>query len=466
MGRKARFGTPESAHAWAIEKGAPARGSMTPITSFTRGLVRFWISAHGVPSEISAPLTVPQLHNIWHDTTNAALFALRAKPTPSPSPIAPEEIKDVYQPPLRATPAPHVPAPCTPSPAPAPVEADPRLKLLAELFQPQPAAMDEGKVIEIVQRNLGQQINAATSAAADTVRAGLDDILAEARSIIGGAPRTLRIELKDSVKVLDAEQRHPLFDVLLTMIVCSREPRANKPMLVGPAGGGKTHACEQAARALGLDFYSNGALTGAHELSGYNDAAGNYHVTPFREAFQNGGLYLADEMDRSDPAALLWLNSALSNRFAGFPDSKTPIRMHKDFMFVAACNTYGRGANRIYVGANQMDGATVDRLVTLNWDYDETLERSLAGDDAWTSYVQAARKACDDAKIRHVISPRASYSGATLRRAGLAFDLVAEAALWKGLDLEQRRKIEAAIPEGVTRRAQAPVMRAPAIAAE
>lgn len=463
MGRKARFTTPESAHDWAIKKGAPRRGSYLPITSATRGLVRFWLSAQGIPAETSAPLTVAQLSALWHDTTNAQVDALRISPapspTPSPAPIAPQEIKDMYQPPHRN------PAPA-PAPAPAPQIEDPRLKLLAELFQPQPAAMDEGKVLEIVQRNLGQQISRATETAAETIRLGLDDMLAEARSIIGGAPRILKIELKDSTRVLEAEQRHPLFDVLLTMVVCSKEPRSAKPMLVGPAGGGKTHACEQVARALGLKFYSNGALTGAHELSGYNDGGGRYISTPFRKAFEHGGLYLADEMDRSEPAAPLWLNSALANNFAGFPDKEEPIRAHKDFVCVAACNTYGRGANRIYVGANQMDGATIDRFATLNWDYDETLERSLAADDAWVSYIQAARKACDEAKIRHVISPRASYAGATLRRAGLAFDLVTEAALWKGLDTEQRNRIEKDIPEGVKRRAQAPVMRAPAIAAE
>lgn len=459
MGRKARFTTPESAHDWAITKGAPRRGSMVPITSLTRGLVRFWISAHGIPAEVSAPLTVAQLSDIWHDTTGAKINALRTSPAPTPAPIAPQENKDMYQPPLRN------PAP-SPAPSPAPQIEDPRLKLLAELFQPQPAAMDEGKVLEIMQRNLGSTITKATDTAAETIRLGLDDMLAEARSIIGGAPRVLKIELKDSVRILDAETRHPMFDVLLTLVVCSKEARTNRPMIVGPAGGGKTTACEQAAKALGLKFYTNGALTGAHELSGYNDAAGKYHATAFRAAFENGGLYLADEMDRSDPAAILWLNSALANGFAGFPDSVEPIRAHKDFVFVAACNTYGRGANRVYVGANQLDGATTDRLVTLNWDYDETLERNLAADDAWVSYVQAARKACDDFKIRHIISPRASYSGATLRRAGLAFDLVTEAAIWKGLDTDQRRKIESAIPEGVTRRAQAPVMRAPAIAAE
>lgn len=80
MGRKARFTTPESAHDWAIQKGAPRRGSYLPITSLTRGLVRFWISAHGIGAEISAPLTVTQLSAIWHDTTNAKLDALRTSP--------------------------------------------------------------------------------------------------------------------------------------------------------------------------------------------------------------------------------------------------------------------------------------------------------------------------------------------------------------------------------------------------
>lgn len=107
-----------------------------------------------------------------------------------------------------------------------------------------------------------------------------------------------------------------------------------------------------------------------------------------------------------------------------------------------------------------MDASTLDRFGALSWDYDETLERSLAGDDAWTSYIQAARKAASDFKIRHVISPRASYYGATLRRAGLAFDMVAEIALWKGLDTEQRARIVKAIPDSVARRAQAPVIHA------
>jgi cobaltochelatase CobS len=147
-----------------------------------------------------------------------------------------------------------------------------------------------------------------------------------------------------------------------------------------------------------------------------------------------------------------------------FPDQPAPIRAHPQFHFIAAANTYGRGADRLYIGRNQLDASTLDRFCTLTWDYDETLERSLAGDDAWCAYVQAARAACSDLKIRHVISPRATYSGAIHRAAGLAFDMVADLNLWNGLDREQRDRITARIPDRIATRAQAPIIHA--IAAE
>jgi hypothetical protein len=254
-----------------------------------------------------------------------------------------------------------------------------------------------------------------------------------------------------------------MFDTLLTLAVCSKQPRAKHPLMVGPAGGGKTTAAEQVAAALGLPFYTNGSLTGAHEVTGYENAT-KYITTPFRQAFENGGLYLADEIDGSDPAATLALNSALANGFMNFPDQPAPIRAHPEFYFIGAANTYGRGADRLYIGRNQLDASTLDRFCTLTWDYDETLERSLAGDDAWCAYVQAARAAASDLKIRHVISPRATYSGAIHRAAGLAFDMVADLNLWNGLDREQRDRITARIPDRIATRAQAPIIHA--IAAE
>lgn len=463
MARRSRFATPAEAAAWAVSKGAPARGSGTPVTSATRGLVRFWVTASGVPSERAVTLTLPELTEAWHDLTGAALRRLSAGAAPetpeTPSPIITEPKDNQPMPaqePFILTP----PRPAAPRPS---LDRDARLRALAELID-QPAALDEAAVLEIMQRNLSAAIAAATTGAADTAREQLADLLEEARRIVGGAPRTLRIEIKDRVAILPAAPRHPLFDALLTLIICGREPHGLPVMLVGPAGSGKTTACQHAADALSLPFYTNGALTGAHELMGYKDASGTYHGTPFRQAFEHGGVYLMDEMDRSDPAAVLALNSALANGFAAFPDQAEPVKAHPDFIPVVAANTYGRGADRLYIGANQLDASTLDRFAVLSWDYDEALERALAGDDAWCSYVQAARKAASELKIRHVFSPRATMGGAVQRRAGLPFDMVTDAVLWKGLDAEQRKRIVEAIPDSIERRAQAPVIHA--VAAE
>jgi len=457
MARRSKFATPQDAERWAVSKGAPRRGCMAMLTSKERGLIRFWLTAAGVPSEKAVTLTLDQLWDAWHDTSGAALARLQTArdATPAdlinPSPIITEEQPMPMQEPIIFD---------RPAPRPAqPLDQDARMKALLEILNPQTPA-----VLEIVARNMGQTISAATTSATEQARLALSDVLEEARAIVNGAPRTLRIEIRDRITPLPAAPRHPLFDALLTLVICGREPQGLPVMLVGPAGSGKTTACKDAAEALGLSFFTNGALTGAHELMGYKDASGTYHGTPFRAAFEHGGVYLMDEMDRSDPAAVLSLNSALANGFAAFPDRAEPVKAHADFIPVVAANTFGRGADRLYIGANQLDASTLDRFAVLSWDYDEALERALAGDDAWTGYVQAARAAAADLKIRHVISPRASMSGAVMRRAGLPFDMVAESALWKGLDKEQRERITAKISDRIATRAQAPVIHA--IAAE
>lgn len=460
MPRRSRFTTGMEAETWAVSKGAPLRGSGVPITSVTRGLVKFWLTASGVPSSIAHNLPLSAMSAAWHDKTGEALARLRDQTpetpaTPSPTPATP-------------APAP-VPTPneekpkmnlfAQPNPTPAPARDnnhEAKLRAIADLFAA--PAMDEAAVLEIVTRHMGATISAATTSATEMARLTLADIVEEARSIVNGAPRALRIEVKGRVRDLPPAPRHPLFDALLTLVVCGREPGGLPVMLVGPAGSGKTTACQHVADAIGLPFYTNGALTGAHELTGYKDAAGQYHTTAFRQAFEHGGVYLMDELDRSDAAAVLALNSALANGFMAFPDQPEPVRAHPDFVPIVAANTYGRGADRLYVGANQLDAATLDRFATLAWDYDETLERSITGDDAWVAYVQAARKAASNLKVRHVISPRASMAGAVQRRAGLGFDMVAETLIWKGMDQEQRNRIVAAIPDNVARRAQAPVI--------
>jgi cobaltochelatase CobS len=483
LARTSRFKTPAEAEAWALDKGAPRRGSGIPIVSRTRGLAAAWITACGVPAAIVGNLSVEQRNEAWHDLTGATVERFKLLPmprvsnpdadpweapkpspgrferfptrfSPTPAPVAPITKEDTMPAQehmiLTRTPA-QQPAIAT-NPGPARDSHEAKLRAIADLFAA--PAMDEATIIEIVTRHLGATISAATTSATEQARVTLADVVEEARAIVNGAPRTLRIEIAGKVKEMPAAQRHPMFDTLLTIAVCSKEPRALHPMLVGPPASGKTTAAEQVAQALGLPFYTNGALTGAHELTGYKDAAGIYHTTPFRQAFEHGGVYLCDEIDGSHEAVPLLLNSALANGFMGFPDQAAPVRAHPNFYFIGAANTYGRGADRLFVGRTQLDAATTDRLAMLDFDYDEALERSLAQDDAWTSYVQAARAACSDLKIRHVISPRATYGGAIYRRTGMPFDLVCNLTIWKGLDRDQRARITTAIPEGIARRAQ------------
>jgi cobaltochelatase CobS len=210
-----------------------------------------------------------------------------------------------------------------------------------------------------------------------------------------------------------------------------------KPMLVGPAGSGKTTACRQVAKALGLAFHFTGSIDSPHHLTGYQDAAGNYHRTPFREAFEFGGVFLFDEIDGSDAGALVPFNAALDNRIASFPDCGF-LEAHADYRPIAAANTFGRGASRDYVGRNQLDAATLNRFAVFNIDYDEALELAIGGNDEWTRHVQNVRAALEAEKIRHIVSPRASIDGAKLLAMGMDRATVADAVIWKGLDQTSR----------------------------
>lgn len=213
-------------------------------------------------------------------------------------------------------------------------------------------------------------------------------------------------------------------------------------MLVGPAGGGKTTTCEKVAEALGLEFFpmSVGPQTTKSDLLGFIDAAGGYHTTPLRRAFEKGGLLLLDEVDAANAGVLTIINAMLANGYCSFPDGV--IKRHDNFRCVCACNTYGRGADREYVGRNQLDAATLDRFAVIDFDYDEELEKALAGNDNWVSYVQRLRQKAQEIKARVVISPRASIYGAKLLAAGMTTDEVAEMVIWKGIPSDIRAKIQ------------------------
>lgn len=233
--------------------------------------------------------------------------------------------------------------------------------------------------------------------------------------------------------------RHYRTDLVL------RVAALNHPiMLVGPAGCGKTTIGEHTAVALDLPFYITGTVNDTHELLGYRDGFGKYQPTPFRSAFEHGGVWIADEIDAWSAPALLCANSALANGFCGFPDRELPIYRHPDFRMIATANTYGAGADRVYVGRNELDAASLDRFATIDVDYDLDLERIFAGiNDAWLEHVWNIRKQVEDKKIRHVVSSRAIGMGSAALNAGIEWNIVNSLYLFKGMSASDRKKIEA-----------------------
>jgi len=219
-------------------------------------------------------------------------------------------------------------------------------------------------------------------------------------------------------------------------------------LLVGPAGCGKTTIGEQIAEAINLPFYITNTVTDTHELTGFVDGYGKYHETSFRHAFEHGGVWIADEIDAWDANALLTANSALANGFCSFPDQPTPVNRHPDFRIIATANTFGSGADRIYVGRNELDAASLDRFAMITVDYDLDLERALSkGNDLWLTHVWQMRAIVEKQKIRHVVTSRAIKFGVEALAAAIKLDDVNEIYLMKGMSAKDRAKVDAAALE-------------------
>lgn len=259
-----------------------------------------------------------------------------------------------------------------------------------------------------------------------------------AREVINGVVYPTRtVIVRDGERTEIEGNTHPrLADVVMAVSA------GEHVMMVGPAGTGKSTIAEQAAASLNMSSYSISLSpqTPASALLGYMQAAGEYVRTLFREAYEHGGVFHFDEVDNAHPSVLAVINAGLANGHMAFPDGM--VKRHDNFRTVASANTYGRGANRQYVGRQQLDAATLDRFAVVTIDVDEALETALvyatgvakATADKVLTYVRKLRRAGEENGLNVVLSPRASVGMARLLHAGFDWDQAVDSRVRRGLD--------------------------------
>jgi cobaltochelatase CobS len=219
-------------------------------------------------------------------------------------------------------------------------------------------------------------------------------------------------------------------------------------LLVGPAGSGKTHLAHQVAEALGRPFASVSCTAGMSEsaLQGWLIPVEGYGYLPadFVKMYEQGGVFLFDEIDGADSNTLLFLNQALANGSFFLPIRKdaTLVKRHPDFVCIAAANTFGTGANQTYAGRERLDESTLDRFRagTIVLDYDQTFERKVVAPDL-LAWGWAVRKRIAEARLNRVMSTRFLLDATKLLKAGKSVKAIQDTYFigWKS---DERSKVE------------------------
>lgn len=293
-----------------------------------------------------------------------------------------------------------------------------------------------------------QPFIAAPSLDEEAVRRIIDERMSAAVRVI-----ELQRPDADPVRIDDA---HSQFDELLQLV---REGHQNI-LLVGPAGSGKTTLGKSLAKALSLGFgfiSLSAGVTESHLLGRtmpQADGSWKYEPSLFVRTYTAGGVFLLDEIDAADANVMVSVNAALANGVLALPNGEI-VERHKDCYIVAAANTFGRGANAMYVGRNALDAATLDRFVlaTVQVGYDPDLELRLAlgianeKGESVIRWVGAIRQTIETNRLRRVASTRLVVAAAKSLANGGALSGVA-GRFFRDWTPDELTKVDASVVGG------------------
>lgn len=274
-------------------------------------------------------------------------------------------------------------------------------------------------------RKIALQEDAKLAKAINANFAKVADAITDLRANGGGAKRIIRVEQPNKPVIEVTGHTHKLLAKIVKHILALRSirfadgKRVRPPnvLMVGPAGCGKTTLAAQIAAALGEPFGMVSCTAGMSEAHIMGrllpvEAGGTFAYVPtdFVERYENGGVFLLDELDGADSNVSLVFNAALENgRLALTSRPSKPIaERHENFVALAAANTFGRGATRMYAGRNELDTATLARFTgaVYELDFDKELEAELCDDKALLARVWEIRERVATAAIRQHMGTR------------------------------------------------------------
>lgn len=343
-------------------------------------------------------------------------------------------------------------------------EAAQLLALISKMTQPKKQEIDREQVQQIIVGEL-ESVTAGLAKRMTEHSAELKaEILAQMET---RAPRLIEVKANGETVKLEGTQ-HPMFEKVLKLVSAGLNV-----MLTGAAGTGKTHLAEQVAKALGRNYGAIHCTAGASEsqLMGWllpsDGGKFEYQAAPFVDLYEQGNsIFLFDEMDAADPNFLLVANGALANGHIHIAQRRhnPSAKRGENVGLMATTNTFGTGADMVYAGRNQLDGATLDRWYIVHIDYQTQLEALIMGATAepakqWKpaatdeatvktdllmlhNWLNNIRDKATAAKLRRVVSTRAYIKAATARAAGIPTDEIKKDLL-AGWSRDELSKVEA-----------------------
>jgi cobaltochelatase CobS len=310
------------------------------------------------------------------------------------------------------------------------------------------AAQDNQDAIEVLREMILGGADLSAGIDENQVRAIVQEQMA------GIAPRVIEIRHDNKPPIKIEGLVHPEFDRALNYL-SKKGPNGYQTnvMLVGPAGCGKSHMIAQLAKALGTDHTIVSGTAGATEgdligrLLPGDGGKFEYSPSQFVSLYERGNAVLGfDEIDGFDSNMLMIANMPLANgsMYVHLRKDNPEVHRGENVFFVATANTFGTGANPIYVGRNAMDEATRDRFIFITVDYDKRLEESIAAagglSEAEMAGIWELRDRCREAQLRRVISTRAFQKASVMKQCGDSWREIRDRLL-EGWSKDEKAKV-------------------------